>query len=136
MLLASPAFSRDHRALNGTWTLDPVKTDYNGQPVLQTGTVTINEREGNITVSRNFVYKGATETFFYKDMADSENSATIKSGDTKSKAKWDHDVLKVTTTQGGSTTFETYSLAGDGTMLVSVQRTDRPLLRLVFRRSN
>jgi hypothetical protein len=42
----------------------------------QTGTVTINERRGIITVSRSFVYEGSTETFFYRDMTDSEDNAT------------------------------------------------------------
>jgi hypothetical protein len=100
-LAAFPAFARDHRALNGTWTLAPGKSDFAGQPALQSGTVTINDREGNITVSRSFVYAGAPgETVFYNDMTDGQNHATIQNGkDVASKTKWDHDVLKVTTTQ-------------------------------------
>ena len=101
-LFAFSAFARDRILLNGTWTLVPTKSDFAGQPVIQTGTVTINERDGDITLSRNFAYQGATDTFFYKDLTDSENSATIHSGkDLKSKTKWDHDVLKVITTQSG-----------------------------------
>ena len=71
LLFAFSAFARDHTALNGTWTLVPAKSDFAGQPVVQTGTVTINERQGIITVSRSFVYEGATETFFYSDITDS-----------------------------------------------------------------
>jgi len=135
LFFAFTAFAREHTALNGTWTLVPVKSDFAGQPVIQTGTVTINEREGDITVSRNFTYAGATETFFYRDLTDSENSATIHSGkDLKTKTKWDHDVLKVTTTQSGAVTLESYSLAADGTMLVSVIRPDRKPITLVFER--
>src|ERR1700730_12355462 len=114
LLFAFSALARDHSALNGTWTLVPAKSDFAGQPVVQTGTVTINDREGNITVSRTFVYEGATETYFYKDVTDSRHNATIHSGkDIKSKTSWDHDVLKVTTTQTGAVTVESYTLADD-----------------------
>jgi hypothetical protein len=133
-LLAFSALARDHSALNGTWTLVPTQSDFAGQPVVQTGTVTINERQGIITVSRNFVYAGASETFFYRDMSDAENNATIHTGkDLKSKSRWDHDVLKVTTTQSGAITLESYSLAPDGSMLVSVVKPEHKPITLVFR---
>jgi len=100
LLFAFSAVARDHSALNGTWTLVPAKSDFAGQPVVQTGTVTISDREGIIIVSRSFKYEGATETFFYRDVTDAENNATIRTGkDLKSRTRWDRDVLKVTTTQ-------------------------------------
>jgi hypothetical protein len=134
-LCASVAFARDHTALNGTWTLVPTRSDFAGQRVVQTGTVTIDERQGNITVSRSFVYEGATEAFFYSDSTDSENDATIHTGkDLKSKTRWDHGVLKVTTTQSGATTIESYSLAGDGGLRVSVVRPDHKPITLAFQR--
>ena len=133
LLFAFSAFARDHSALNGTWTLVPARSDFAGQPVLQTGTVTINDREGIIIVSRSFVYQGATETFFYNDLTDSEHNATIHTGkDLKSKTRWDHDVLKVTTTQSGAVTLESYTLAADGSMMVSVVRPDHKPITLVF----
>jgi hypothetical protein len=132
LLLAFPAFGR-HTELNGTWTLEPTQSDFGGQPAIQTGTVTINEREGDITVSRNFKYEAAGETFFYKDMTDSENNATIHSGkDFKSKAKWDHDVLKVITTQSGAVTTESYVLAANGTMTATVTKPGSKPITLVF----
>ena len=135
LLFAFSAFAHHHTALNGTWTLVPTKSDFAGQPAIQTGTVTINERDGDITVSRSFAYEGATETFFYKDMTDSENNATIHSGkDLKSKTKWDHDILKVITTQYGAVTVESDSLAADGTMLVNLVRPDHKPVTLVFER--
>jgi hypothetical protein len=135
ILCACSAFARDHSALNGTWRLTPAKSDFAGQPVVQTGTVTISDRQGIVIVSRSFVYKGATETFFYKDVTDAENNATIHSGkDLKSKTGWDHGVLKVTTTQSGATTLERYTLAADGTMLVSVVRPEHEPITLVFQR--
>jgi len=134
ILFAFAAFAHGHGALNGTWTLVPTKSDFAGQPVVQTGSVTINERQGLITVSRNFVYEGATETFFYRDLTDAEDNTTIHTGkDLKSKTSWDRDVLKVTTTQYGAITIERYSLAADGTMMVSVARPDHKPINLVFR---
>jgi len=136
LLCAFSAFANDHSALNGTWMLAPAKSDFAGQRVVQTGTVTINERQGLITVARSFVYEGATETFFYRDITDSENNATIHTGkDLKSKTRWDHDVLKVTTTQSGAITLESYTLAADGTMLVSVARPEQKPITLVFQRN-
>jgi hypothetical protein len=132
LLLASVAFARDHSALNGTWVLEPTQSDFRGQPVMQTGTVTINEREGDITVSRDFTYAGSNETFFYKDMIDSENSATIRKNDVKSKARWDHDILRVVTTQNGAVTTESYMLAPNGTMTVAVDKPGSKPITLVF----
>lgn len=135
LLFGFSALAYDRNLLNGTWTLVPVQSDFAGQPVIQSGTVTINSREGNVTVSRNFVYQGATQTFFYRDMTDAENGATIHSGqDLKSKIKWDHDVLKVTTTQSSAVTVESYSLRPDGTMVAGVVRPDRRPITLVFQR--
>jgi hypothetical protein len=133
LLFTVCAFGRGHNELNGTWTLVPTKSDFAGQSVVQTGTVTIDDRQGIITVSRSFVYEGATETYFYNDMTDAVHNATIKTGkDLKSKTRWDHDVLKVTTTQSGAVTLESYSLAADGNMLVSVVRPEHKPITLVF----
>ncbi len=68
LLFTVSAFAHEHTALNGTWTLVPAQSDFGGQPVIQTGTVTINERDGDITVSRSFKYQGANDTFFYRDL--------------------------------------------------------------------
>jgi hypothetical protein len=133
LLFAVSTFAHDHIALNGTWTLVPAQSNFAGQPVIQTGTVTINERDGDITVSRSFKYEGASDTFFYRDLTDSENNATIHTGkELKTKTKWDHDVLKVTTTKSGAITLESYSLAADGTMLVSVVKPGGKPITLVF----
>ena len=135
LLFACTATARDHRAMNGTWTLVPTKSDFAGQAVVQTGTVTIDDRQGIITVSRNFVYAGTTETFFYSDMTDAQHNATIRtSKDLKSKARWDRDVLKVTTTQSGAVTVESYTLVADGNMTVTVARPEHTPITLVFQR--
>jgi hypothetical protein len=136
LLFAASAFAHQHTALNGTWTLVPAHSDFAGQPVIQTGTVTINERDGDITVSRNFKYEGVTDSFFYRDITDSENSATIHTGkELKSKTRWDHNVLRVTNTnkQSGAVTRESYTLAPDGTLLDSVVSPEHTI-NLVFER--
>jgi hypothetical protein len=113
----------------------PARSDFAGQPVVQTGTVTIAARDGIIIVSRSFVYTGAIETFFYSDVTDAENNATIHSGkDLKSKTRWDHDVLKVTTTAPGSVTLESYTLAEDGSLTVLVEKAGRAPFTLRFNR--
>jgi len=135
LLFAIPTVARDHSAMNGDWTLVPAKSDFAGQSVVQTGTVTIHDQQGVIVVSRSFVYEGATETFFYSDSTGSENNSTIHTGkDLKSKTKWDRDVLKVTTTQSGAVTIESYRLTADGTLLVNVERPERTPITLVFQR--
>jgi len=134
-LLAMSVSARDRHELNGTWTLVPARSDFAGQPAVQTGTVTIVFREGNVTVSRNLVYEGAGETVFYNDMTDSRNGATIHAGkDLKSKTRWDGDVLKVTTTDNGAVTEESYAIGPDGTMTVHVERPDRKAFTLLFER--
>jgi hypothetical protein len=135
LFLAFSAFARDHNELNGTWTLVPTQSDFGGQPVVETGTVTISDREGIIIVTRSFRYEGARESFFYGDITDSENNSTIHKGkDLKSKTKWDHDVLKVTTTQSGAVTLESYTLTADGSMMVSVVRPEQKPITLFFQR--
>jgi len=135
LLFTHPVFARDHSTLNGTWVLVPARSDFAGQPVVQTGTVTISDRQGIIIVERSFIYEGAAETFFYSDVTDAENNATIHSGKgLKSKNKWDHDVLKVTTTQSGAVTIESYNLAADGTMMVNVLKPGHKPIELAFQR--
>ncbi len=136
LLFAFTAFAGDHSALNGTWTLVPAKSDFSGQPVVQTGTVTISDHQGVIVVSRSFVYEGASETYFYNDSTgNSQHNATIHTGkDLKTKTKWDHDVLTVTTTQSGAVTLESYRVAADGAMLVTVEKPGLKPITLVFRR--
>ena len=135
VVLALSASARDHKEFNGTWALLPARSDFAGQPVVETGTVTIAARDGVIIVTRSLVYKGATETYFYNDMTDAENKATIHTGkDLKSKTRWDGDVLKVTTTDFGAVTLESYMLAADGSMTVRVERPDRKPFTLTFER--
>jgi hypothetical protein len=132
LLVTLPAFARDHSILNGTWTLIPTESDFAGQPVIQTGTVTISDRDGAIVLERNFKYEGADQTFFYRQSLGNEVNSTIHSGDVKTKTKWEHDVLTVTTTQAGNVTVESYHLAPNGTMTANVEIPGHPPITLHF----
>jgi hypothetical protein len=111
-----------HKELNGTWTGEH-------------GTITIDEREGNITVTRNFVYDGEHGTVSYRDQIDSRNGASIHDGkDSKTKAHWDHDMLKVTSTRNGEVTTETYALTPDGKMTATVVKGQERPVTLTFHR--
>jgi hypothetical protein len=135
-LFVFPAFARDHSALNGTWTLLPAKSYFAGEPVVQTGTVTIRSQDRIIIVERNFKYADSAETYFYSDVTDANNGATIHTGkDLTSKTKWDHDVLKVTTTLDGAATVESYALAVNGSMTVNVVRPGHKPIQLTFQRN-
>lgn len=135
LLFALPLAANDHAAFNGTWTLVPARSNFAGQPVVQTGTVTISSQDRVIIVERNFKYEGAGETYFYSDISDANGGATIHTGkDLKSKTKWDHDILKVTTTLDGAVTVESYALSLDGTMKVNVMRPGRKAVELAFER--
>jgi hypothetical protein len=135
LMCAVSVSARDHSELNGTWTMLPAKSDFAGQSVVQTGTVTIHDADGAIVVSRSFQYEGATQSFFYRDSTDAEHGETFHTGkDLKSKTTWEHNVLVVKTTQSGSVTIESYSLAADGTMIDSVTQPNHKPIVLVFQR--
>ena len=134
VLGGNAAFASDHRALNGTWKLIPARSEFAGEPVIQTGTVTINDREHNIYISRNFTYEGQNQTVNYSFSTDGRENSSIYEGKAfKSKAKWEGDELKVTSMQDNVTTAERYSLSGDGTMMLIVERPGHRTRYVVFR---
>jgi hypothetical protein len=133
-LFALPAFANHHHELNGTWQLIPARSELHGEPAIQTGTVTINDREGNIYVEHNFNVQDANRTVTTTFATDARAKAAIKEPGFTSKAKWEGDMLKVTTDHDGITTVERYSLLGDGTMMLQVDRTGRPSETLYFER--
>src|SRR5258708_12834533 len=78
LLLTMAASAGDHRKLNGTWVLVPTKSDFAGQQMLQTGTVTINDRDHHIYVSRSFNYDADTGGFSYTFTTDYAQNSTIR----------------------------------------------------------
>lgn len=56
--------------LNARNTYLNAAADFAGQPVTETGSVTINNREHNITVSRNFTYESVNQNNSYQFTTD------------------------------------------------------------------
>ncbi len=135
-VVAGSAFAVNHHELNGTWQLVPARSEFNGEPAIQTGTVIINDRERNIYVQRNFNFDGANQSTSTSFSTDAREKTSIKDKEQgfKSKAKWDSDVLKVVTTQEGINITERYSLRDDGTMMLQIDRNGHQPEALFFQR--
>jgi hypothetical protein len=133
-IFAGLGLASNHHALNGTWQLSPARSELHGEPAIQTGTVTINDREGNIYVQRNFDLDSANRSTSTSFSTDARANVSIKEPGFRSKAKWEGEVLKVTTTHEGATTVERYSLLGDGTLMLQVDRAGHPAQALYFQR--
>jgi len=132
-LFASAALAANHHSLNGTWKLMPSRTEYAGEPAVQSGTVTIYDREHNIYISRNFSYDGENQTVDYKFTTDGRENSSIRQGKTfKSKAKWEDRILSVTTIGDSGEEHERYSLEPDGTLMLIVERPGHPAMTLHF----
>jgi len=135
ILLAPLAIAHNHHELNGTWVMVPERCDFGGQSAMQNGSVTIWDREHNITVSRTFDLKGTGGTVAYTFGIDGREDSTIHNGKAiKYKAKWEGNVLKVTTTEDGFPTVEQFSLSPEGMLILAVDRPEQPPMTLVFRR--
>jgi hypothetical protein len=136
VLSASPVFSRGHHSLNGTWKLIPARGEYGGEAVVQTGTVSINDRENNIYISRSYKYEGANQTHTSSFSTDGRENSTIRNGKTfKSKAKWEGDTLVVTTLEDNESAVERYNLEPDGTLRLTIERSGQAPATLFFQRA-
>jgi hypothetical protein len=60
------------------------------------------------------------------------NSWIKKGTSFKSKAKWEGDTLKVTTTRDGLTTVEHFSLSLEGNLILNVERPNHQSETLIF----
>jgi hypothetical protein len=135
VFLAATALAANHHSLNGTWKLIPEKSDFAGGTMIQSASITLNDRQHNISISRNFTSEGENTTSSYTFDTDARENATIRQGPTfKSKAKWEGDVLKVTTTRDNGVETERYSLQPDGTLMMVIDRPDHRTLTLYFHR--
>jgi hypothetical protein len=133
-VLAGSAMAVDRHELNGTWQLTASRSELNGEPAIQTGTVTIQDREGNIYVQRNFNFDAANHSSSTSFSTDAREKTSIKEPGFRSKAKWDGDVLKVATTQDGVKIVERYHLNTDGGMTLQIERTGHQPETLYFTR--
>jgi hypothetical protein len=135
-MFAGLGLAANHHELNGTWQLVPQRSEFNGEPAIQTGTVTINDRERNVYVQRNFNFDAPNQSTSTSFSTDAREKTSIKDKEQgfKSKAKWDGDVLKVMTTQEGINVVERYSLRDDGAMVLQIDRTGHQPETLFFQR--
>ena len=134
-LFAGLVSARDHQRLNGTWNLAAARSEFGGEPAIQTGTVTIYDREHNIYVSRNFSFDDANQSVSYSYKTDARENHSIREGKTfKSKAKWEGDALKVVSTADNITSTELYRLNPDGTLTLTVERPGHATANLLFER--
>lgn len=133
-VFAGYALAVNHHELNGTWQLIPERSEFHGEPVVKTGSVTIADREGNIYVSRSFNFDGVNESASSTFDTDARARTSIKEPGIKSKTEWKGDVLQVTTTRDGAITVERYSLSADGIMVLTVDRPGHALETLLFER--
>jgi hypothetical protein len=133
-VFAGLGFAANHHELNGTWQLVPQRSELNGEPAIQTGTVTINDRERNVYVQRNFNFDGANLSTSTSFSTDAREKTSIKEPGFKSKAKWEGDVLKVVTTQEGINIVERYKLNDEGVMMLQIERTGHQAETLFFQR--
>ena len=123
----------DHQALNGTWRLIAARSEFGGEQAIQTGSVTISDRQRNVYVSRDFTFEGDNVTVSSNFRTDGPENSSIHQGKSfKSKAKWEGNELRVTSTRDNITSTERYSLSGDGTLMLVVERPGRRTMTLFF----
>lgn len=134
LLCSMPMLAADHDALNGTWTLVPAQSNFGSNPAIQAGKITISKQGDTTTVSRAFRYGDNGEEIFYRDMTQTQGAAPLTASDLKSETSWSGDMMKVDTVHGNTNVTETYSLAPDGNLVVTVAHGDQPPETLVFTR--
>jgi hypothetical protein len=135
VLITAALYASTHQALNGTWRLIPARAEFGGEPVIQTGTVTIADRQGNIYVSRDFMFDGESRTANYSSSTDGRANSWIHEGKLfKSKAKWEGNELRVIAVQDNVNSTERFSLSGDGTLMLVVERPGHQTITLYFER--
>jgi hypothetical protein len=65
VFFAAAGLAANHHSLNGTWKLISGRSDFAGGTMLQSASITINDREHNISISRNFTSEGENTTSSY-----------------------------------------------------------------------
>jgi hypothetical protein len=133
-IFAGYALAANHHELNGTWRLVPARSEFHDEPGIRYGVTTIDDREGNIYILRNFTYGDENQSTTSTFSTDARANTSIKEPGIRSKTQWEHDVLKVATTRDGTTTVERYSLGGDGSMVLTIVRPGHAVETLLFQR--
>ena len=131
----SCALASNHSSLNGTWALVPTRSNFAGEPMIQSGSVTITDREHNIFISKKYNFDGQNTTVNYETSIDGRENSSIREGKTfRTKAKWEGNELVVTSSQDNVVTKERYTLNADGTLTLTEERSGHPVVRLFFER--
>ena len=135
ILVSGAALASDHHAFNGAWRLNPTRSEFNGQPTMQSGTLTIGYRDRNIYISHNYIFDGPDVTVSYRTSLDGRENSSIHQGKAfKTIAKWEGDELVVASRQGDLAFVEHYRLNPDGTLTLTTDRPDHVSVTLVFER--
>lgn len=136
LVFAGLSLASDHRILNGTWQVVPSRSEFAGEPMIQTGTLTISDREHNVYIAKNYTYEGQNVTVSYQTSLDGRETSTIREGRAiKTKAKWEDGELQVTTKDGHEvTSVDRYRLNPDGRLTVITERAGHPAVTLLFER--
>ncbi len=131
VLVGSTAMAASHHQLNGTWKLVSARNE----PGLQSGTVTIFDREHNIYIARNLTLARGNDTLQYNFSTDGRENSSIHEGrTTKTKAKWEGGDLVVTVKQDTVTSTERFHLNPDDTLTLTVDRPGSDTTTLIFER--
>lgn len=132
---ALPAWA--HPNLSGHWVLLPEQSTFHGQPATETGEITIEQRHGQLFISRHLNVDGDAGGLEYNFTTDGHENSTIHQGhNMKTKASWEGDTLKVRTTMNGEVTLEQYRISPEKDQLVlTVETPDHQVSTMVFRRA-
>ena len=125
-----------HPNLSGHWVLLPEQSTYRGQPATQSGEITIEQRHGQLFISRHLYVDGPNSGMEFNFTTDGHEGSTIHQGkEMKTKASWEGDTLKVRTTMNDQVTIEQYRISPDKDQLVlTVETPDHQISNMVFRR--
>jgi hypothetical protein len=123
-----------HHDFNGTWTLVPLRSTFNGEPEMTAGTVVINDFEDKISLAETFAYANPLQQATASFSVEGRHGQKIRQGDLEAKAKWDHETLEVDATENGITQVQRFNLLPDGTMMMTLERSGHPAVSLLFER--
>jgi hypothetical protein len=119
---------------NGTWTLLPLRSTFNGEPEMTAGTVVINNFEDKISLAENFAYTNPLQQATASFSIAGRHGEKIRQGDLEARAKWDHETLEVDAAENGVPQVQRFSLLPDGTLMMTLERPGHPAVSLLFER--
>jgi hypothetical protein len=135
MLLPAGLLASDHHDLNGTWNLIPGRSQLNGEPVVETGTITIRDHSGKIYFSQHLSYANPTESLSAGFTLEGRKNMVLQQSPTFSgTAGWENGSLLVSTTDDGRTSNERLTLQPDGVLMLNFEQPGHQPVTLFFER--